>query len=86
MKKLDSRWTRHLKGDEKEEFQALVRNSTQVLTRLYNIILDEEERIYEAESKETDYSASDWANLQAHRNGRKQELRTLRKLVEHLEG
>lgn len=83
MNKLSIDWIKHLKGKEKEDFATLVRNSTQVLTRLKEVIEELEEEVYNSESGEDQYE-KDWQYLQAHRNGKKQALRRLKKLVTHL--
>jgi hypothetical protein len=44
-----------------------------------------EEEIFSAECKEEQYK-SDWGYLQAHRNGKKDALKTLRALFKHIEG
>jgi hypothetical protein len=85
MNRLDSRWTRGLKGKDKAEFEEYLRNATQLFTRLKELIEERENEIYMKEASEDDYAVSDWENLQAHRNGRKQELRIMKKLCEHIE-
>lgn len=85
MKRLSNLWTRGLKDKEKEDFESLLRNNTQLFSRLKQIIEEREMEIYNKEGSENSYDSPSWENLQAHRNGRKEELRIMKKLCEHIE-
>lgn len=84
-RRITTAWTQGLRGEEKEEFESLVRNNVLLLEKLRQIIENEELRIYNSEGDEVSYKDNDWAYLQAHRNGQKQMLRFLKKLTDHLE-
>lgn len=74
--------------DQKEqakEFNKTVGNSTEVLNRLDSIIHNMQIALFDEESSTEDYANSDWAYLQAHRNGMKEVLRKLKKLTQHLD-
>lgn len=82
MAKLNTIWTQHLKhgSKEKQDFEEYIRNSSGILSRLQRIIEDQEQEIYNQEADGDDYSEG-WAYAQAHRNGRKEVLRLLKKIV-----
>ena len=82
---LSLEWTNHLKSeDEKERFESLVRNSTQVLSRLSDILLDREAAILKQEVLVADYDSPAWPYKQAHRNGARSELKKLKDLLSFL--
>lgn len=81
--KLATLWTQHLRGKEKEDFELYVRNSTQLLTRLNDIIESEETKVWEEERSGEQYDAG-WQFKQAHRNGKKEVLGLIKKLTQHL--
>ncbi len=82
--KLSSLWTQHLRGEEKQKFEDYLRGSTTIIDRLRRIIEDFEHEVYLNESAEADYTDKDWMFLQAHRNGKKEALRKLKKLTDHV--
>lgn len=77
-------WFKNLQKDQQEDFKTYVRNSTQLIDQLRYIIENYEHEIYEEECKESSYEVSDWTYLQAHRNGKKEILRKLKKLTDHI--
>lgn len=82
--KLNEFWLRGLKDKEREDFETFVRNSTPVLEVLLKKLNQMEQEISEKESGESQYN-SDWAFLQAHRNGKKEALKTLKGLLKHIQ-
>ena len=86
MKKLSPLWLTGVekRSEDSKQFEALVRNSVQIINKINLIIEDYERRIWDKESSEESYSEG-WGYLQAHRNGEKEALRKLKKLTEHLE-
>lgn len=82
-KKLQVAWTKHLPhgSKEKETFEKSVRNAAHVLERLRDVIEEYEIEIYQKESSESDYGEG-WQFLQAHRNGKKEAFKTIKRLVE----
>lgn len=82
--KLSTLWIQHIRDSkEKADFEAYIRNCTQILTRLRDIIEAEEQAIYQDEATEAQYDDG-WQFSQAHRNGKKDALRKLKKLTDHL--
>jgi hypothetical protein len=81
--KISLAWVSNLKGQEREDFKTLVTSSA-VLERLKQILEGFEDEVSQNEASETDYRSSDWAYLQAHRNGKKEMLRKIYSLVAHL--
>ena len=66
-------WTSHLKTQQdKDRFKQLLNSSKEVLERLSDILQSEFDSIDTV--KETDYFNASWAYLQAHQNGRKEQL------------
>lgn len=81
-KNLSLQWTSHLKtAKEKEDFEATLRHSLSVLTRLKTILGEKRELLEGQEGSDEQYSSPSWTFLQAHRNGRKQELKELTELL-----
>lgn len=85
VRKLSPLWTKGLRDKEKADFEAYVRNSTGLLIHLRKIIEEFELSIFLDESNEAQYEDPSWGYLQAHRNGRKETLRTLKKMTDHLD-
>lgn len=85
--RLQGQWFRgvHNNKEGKEKRELLVRNSHDILSLLRDIIEDMQLDILEEESTEIDYNQNDWAYLQAHRNGKKEALKTIKALTEHLQ-
>lgn len=80
-------WAQHLKqgSEEKAKFEEYIRNSSDLILRLRGILDKFEDEVYQAESSEPDYEKDSWGYLQAHRNGKKEILRVLQKLTQHLD-
>jgi hypothetical protein len=84
-KSLSLAWTKHLSNDkEKEDFGSLVRNSTQVLSRLKAILEEELESQLKQETTLSDFSDPNWPYKQAFRNGSKATLNKLKDLFNYL--
>lgn len=84
VKRLTTLWTQGLSGKEKEDFEFIIRNNTQLLSRLQEILLEKGDEILRNETTEDQYEIPNWQFLQAHRNGQKEMIRVLLKLTEHL--
>ena len=77
-----SRWTQHLKEPEDQErFRASLLGQKWLLNRLSDILDEEEQGIDRSEMSSKVYDTSNWAYLQAHKNGYRQALSVLKKLV-----
>lgn len=74
-------WTKHLKDDARKDFEALLRNSVTLLSRLTQIINEKEQTLTKEELSLESYRDASWPYLQAHINGRKAELKELRELL-----
>lgn len=77
---LQTVWFQHLKpGEDQENFKKNVLSSQKVLDRLreicYNII-QEDEKVRVA-----DYASPSWSHEQAHRNGKREALENLIKIL-----
>ena len=80
MTNLVIRWTQHIpEKEEKEKFAKSVLSSLP-LRRLKQILLEELEAL--DRPTEADYESPSWAYLQAHRNGRVQQIRSLLTMLE----
>jgi hypothetical protein len=75
-------WTAHLKDPEKKkEFESLVRNSTQVLGRLDDIITQKIEALNKEKVSEDGFKNPNWALLQANHIGKIKSLLDINKLT-----
>ncbi len=85
-KKLSAHWLKNIRDPKKrEDAEKTILNSTIALGRLREILEDFEQEVLKEEVSEENYDKASWAYLQAHRNGKKQALRTIKKLTDHLE-
>jgi hypothetical protein len=83
MANLNTRWTRGLRQDRKENVEKLIRNSHIVLSRLKEII---EEDLKELNKHtEADYDNPSWGFKQAHVNGKQDYARSMLSLLNFLE-
>ncbi len=72
-------WTRHLKGEKKEEFEKILRNSTYTLGVLREIIDDYLESVNKDST--SDYESPSWAYKQADKIGERRALTKVRNLL-----
>ena len=82
-RRLPMPWLKNLKPGS-EEYKAVkqtVESSFTVLDRLNSIVEERFSEIQRQEASEEPYKSSDWASLQAHRNGRKEELLFIKELL-----
>lgn len=80
-KKFSTAWTENLQGQEKEDFEMIVRNSTLLLTRLKTILEDNERQVQNSGLSLSDFSDASWSHKQAFRNGQTAVLRKLKELI-----
>lgn len=83
MSNLNTRWTKGLQGEKKDNLEKLVRNSHIVLSRLKDILEEDLESFQKV--GETDYESPGWAYLQAHMNGKQDYARQVLRLLAFLE-
>jgi hypothetical protein len=84
MSKLSLEWTKHLSKEDKEDFEAYIRNSTQIVERLRNILDSYELQTMDSQADEKSYDSPSWEYLQAHRNGKLEMIRRIKKLTDHI--
>ena len=85
MKKLPLVWVKHLTSKQaQKDSENVLRNSTQVLTRLSSIIEDLEQKVTSSESSLDDFTDPSWSHKQAFRNGQKATLKELKQLLEFI--
>jgi hypothetical protein len=85
MRALSTEWARHLDGQDKQNFEDLVRNTVTVLSRLRAILEDKEASVYKTEASESEYDNPAWAYKQAHLNGKLAAYRELKTLTNFLD-
>lgn len=82
MSNLPVQWTKHLKDPKaKADFESLVRNSTTVLSRILEIIKEEELALIRSSVSIEDFKDPNWAYKQAFRNGESKRLKAMRELL-----
>ena len=75
-------WTHHLKDPEDiKRFTQHINNSRSVLERLSVIMKDKEKSLDLGEINQSSYDSPSWAAKQAHRNGYRECLAELNKLI-----
>ena len=78
-----SRWTSHLQTDEeKESFKKEIYSAKNVLERLTNMINEDEDLLDRSEADQRIYDVPNWDYRQAHKNGNRQYMRTIRLLTD----
>lgn len=77
-------WTQHIKDDpkKKEAFEQLLKNSSQVLGRLRDILQGLERSVEGQEYSLEDFDQPNWEHKQAFRNGQKATLKALQDLLD----
>lgn len=77
-----SAWYKHITDkDEQERFKRNVLGSKTVLTRLTTLLNQMEEDLTRSELSATNYDSPNWAPKQAHVNGQKAQIRTIKFLI-----
>lgn len=84
MKPLSTAWTKHLKdADRKEKLEGAIRNSTAALSRLREILREDEAALSNLQISQPDNDAS-WAFKQAHISGERSRIRKVLDLLSFL--
>lgn len=84
MKPLSTAWTKHLKDPEKKaNLEGAVRNSVAALTRLRDLLLEEDAALSNNQVFQPDNDAS-WAFKQAHLSGERLRIRKVLDLLSFL--
>lgn len=77
-----SAWTKHLKSDEEIiQFKNEIQGSKTVLKRLTDLLIEMEEELNRSELSSKNYDSPNWAPKQAHVNGQKAQIRTIKFLI-----
>jgi hypothetical protein len=75
-------WTKHLKTEEdKEKFEKSIRSAKHILERLTEILTEAENDLNNSEINSRNYDTPNWDYKQAHVNGQKSTLRTIKRLI-----
>ena len=74
-------WTRNLPEDQKEQFEKAVRNSSTVLSRLEQILIEDEQMLLKSVPN---FDEASWAYHQAFNLGELARLRKLKELFSFL--
>jgi hypothetical protein len=78
-----TQWTKHLRSEkEKEDFLAILGNSTTVLYRLRDILVEELTGINNSECSISDFEDASWSHKQAFRNGERARIKKLLDLLQ----
>lgn len=83
-KLLKPEWSKHLRGTDKENFEASIKNSIVALSRLNDLVKEQETLLYREETKKEDFTDPNWAYKQAYRNGQKTSFRYIKELLSFL--
>lgn len=71
-------WTKHIKDEkDRKEFLQILANSTTVLNRLRNILIEEMSGIDNSEYSVDDFDSPSWSHKQAFRNGERARIKKL---------
>lgn len=75
-------WTNHLKDpDEKERFRKHILGSKSIIDRQLEIMRDKELELNRSETDPSSYESPSWAAHQAHKNGFRECLQWMTKLL-----
>lgn len=84
MRPLSTAWTKHLKDEEKKKnLEGAIRNSTAALTRLRDILREDDAALSNQQVSQPDNDAS-WAYRQAHLSGERLRIRKVLDLLSFL--
>lgn len=83
MKPLSTAWTKHLKDQRKADLEGAIRNSSAALTRLRDLLREEDAALSNLQISQPDNDAS-WAFKQAHISGERSRIRKVLDLLSFL--
>ena len=76
-------WTKHIRDEkEKEEFLLILQNSSTVINRLRDILVEELTGINNSECSISDFEDASWSHKQAYRNGERARIKKLLDLLQ----
>lgn len=77
-----SAWTKHLSTEEeKERFRSNLQGSKTILNRLTALLTEMEEDLSRSELSSKNYDSPNWAPKQAHVNGQRAQIKTIKFLI-----
>ncbi len=79
--KISSVWFAGLSKEDKEIIENSLKTNRTLLERLAEILDKELVKVRRDEQQESSYTSSAWPYLQAHRNGKKEALEFLKRVV-----
>lgn len=78
-----TRWTQHLKTEEeKQSFTKEIYSAKRVLEHILNLINEDKGNLAKSEENIKSYTVPNWDYLQAHRNGMRQYMSEVIRLVD----
>lgn len=78
-----TRWTAHLKTpEEQESFKKEIYSAKRVLEHLKTLIEEDEKMLDRSESDERIYDLPNWDYRQAHKNGVRKYINSIKRLVD----
>lgn len=87
MSNLSTEWIKHLKSsDDRQDFESLVRNSTQVLGRLRDILHQHLRSIDNSETNPEQFQDPAWSWHAAYNMGQRAVYKDLLRLLEFMDG
>jgi hypothetical protein len=76
-------WTKHLATDEeKANFRKTILSAKPVLNRIKDILAEKEKALDRSEMSIETYNTPNWSERQAHKNGNRESIDFLKKLVD----
>lgn len=77
-----SAWTKHLSTEEeKDKFRSNLQGSKTILNRLTALLTEMEEDLSRSELSSKNYDSPNWAPKQAHVNGQRAQIKTIKFLI-----
>jgi hypothetical protein len=75
-------WVRHLRDqDSKDKLEQAIRGSVTALSRLLDLLEEQEQALNNQEASTSDFEDPNWSHKQAFRNGQKNQLKEIKKLL-----
>lgn len=83
MSSIPTQWIKKEKSEEgRKRIEGILRNSVSALTLVYSLLEEKEKEL--SSPKTSDYENPSWAFLQAHKNGKLEQLAELKQLLEFI--
>lgn len=86
-KGIPAQWLKNISDKTKrDEAEAIIRNSTTALSRLYDLLEEKEQSINSQEASIADFDNPSWAFKSAFRNGQRASLKEIKELLTFIKG